>query len=350
MKAWKCFSILLVLTLVLVACTPFIFNTNSLKDLTLTYYFSMGGGSSNGHDKTILTFDKTGTAGTFEAPMYTYDYATQAAVASGKYTDKSWFQNSGYKGTFTYDPKTCVFEGIPTQVYAPKPGATPIQTSPNRYAALDYSYQDMKVTVPGATSASMSSSTNMMLTQDGYYMVFLPGSAADSWINNQTLTTTYTVAGVTSTGTTVTTETMTIQSGSIVVDLVRVYTTTVGSTTTKSTYRDIYNFSIQQNFIVGQEDKTDETFADVWKKGNKVTFHTNLTRYSDIYWTGDTPPTAPTVDPTTGFGSSSGAGYYYDIDSNVDGDIDPFNLTHAGDYIMYTYNADFAARNIARGK
>jgi hypothetical protein len=330
---------------ILTACTVFTFSANDLKGKTLTYYITMGGGSVNGHDFTTLVFDNSGAAGTFEMAMFTNDFATQAAVTSGKYSDRTWFQDQGMKGTFTYDPKARKFGATASTTYYPNSSAS--RMTNGNYAAADYSYQDVKVMFSPATSASMVISSNYEINQDSLYYVYLPGSATNSWVNTMVQTITTTVSGVTSTSTQTWTDALTVSSGSLAEDYLTVATTS-GSTTTTSNSEDTYSYSILKQFIIGSEDKPSETFADVWKKGNSVSFQVAQTEYDEIQWS-TAKPAAPTVNATTGNGVT-GTRFtppYYYIDK-ASTSTSTFNLTNAGDYIMFTDQAGSAYRGIAR--
>jgi hypothetical protein len=332
---------------ILTACTVFTFSANDLKGKTLTYFVVLGGTSmsSNGHDFMTLVFDSSGAAGTFEMAGFTNDFATQAAVTSGKYTDKTWFQDQGYKGTFTYDAKARKFG--PTVTTVLYPNSTASRMTNGNYAAADYSYQDVKVMFAPATSASLTMSANYEINQDSLYYVYMPGSAANSWVSTTVQTMTTTMSGVTSTSTTTSSDTLTVASGSLTEDFQTVLTTS-GSTTTTSNSEDTYSYSILKQFLIGSEDKTSETFADVWKKGNSVSFQVAQTEYDEIQWS-TAKPAAPTVNATTGNGVT-GTRFtppYYYIDK-ASSSTSTFNLTNTGDYIMFTDQAGSAYRGIAR--
>jgi hypothetical protein len=137
------------------------------------YQFGSGGPAynyANGHDTSTFTFDKTGGAGTFEITGYTYGYADQTAVTSNDYTKKSWYQNSGYKGTFTYDAKTMQLVTSITDFYEPKSTASPMTNG--SYAAADYAYESYTDLVSAqnggatVTGASVSTTMQVALTQD----------------------------------------------------------------------------------------------------------------------------------------------------------------------------------------
>ncbi len=363
MKIWtKGALLLVVVAAVLTACSPFVFTSTSLKGKTVTYYTDVLTGYANGHDTTTLTFDNTGTAGTFEAKSYTYGYADQTAVSSGKYTDQSWYQNSGYKGSFTYDPKAQKIDFTISDAYAPKKGATTMTNG--QYAAADYTYLDLATyysiqTNQTVTAASITESEPMNLTQDNLDWVYTAGSTANTWVSTSVMKQSQTVGGVTSTSTSTSTETYTIKSGSIVDNVKGVYTYQSGSGTPSTTTNETtWNLKIDKFFLVGK-DTGSKTFSDVWKKKNTVTFQNEETSFTDIGYTGSTAPSAPTVNTTTGTGLTGGPynGYnsftntmpYYYIDNNLNANTfgeTQLTFTNMGDYMLFSGELSYASRRL----
>ena len=324
MKSWlKLLCIGLIGAAVLAACSPaFVMGTGDLKGKVFTYY-AAGFGGANGHDKTIVTFDSTGAAGTFEYLVFEFGYATQAAATSGKYTDKTWFQTSGsFKGTFTYNADTFAFSSTTTEYYDAKSGITLI-TPANTVAAADYAYQSALLhwtpTYPGLTAYSETRAGTTQFNLNNMSTVLMKGIAANSWVGNTKTTTT--VTATTSVSTVVdATHTVTIADGSFVDDTLTVMTLTVGTAApTVTTEQSTYNASIEKYFLVGG-DTSDKKFADVWKKGNTATFQLLQNRYTHILYIGATAPTAPTPDTTTGIGGTNGfvaPVYYIDARTKV---------------------------------
>lgn len=343
----KLLSVLAIGVMVLAACNVFTYSNSDLQGKVITYYATFGSGSPNGYDNTVLTFDSTGKSGTFESQSFTHNFATQSAYTSGKYTDKTWFQNGGAQGTFTYDADTNALSLTATSEYGPKKGAVALNGA-SLYAAADYSYQDLNTYFANSygttvTGASMSMSATISLNADKGYLVYAQGSASNSWVTTMSTSLAATIAGTAYSSAMNNTDTLTISDGTIVEDDLGVFTTTIGSTTTKSTSEYIYNNTILHQFIVGQDDKSDETFSDVWKKDNAVTFQVQQNKGTEINYTGNTPPTAPTVDPTSGTGYTYvDASNNYWIDQNVY--TDQYDLTNKDTYIFRTDQADSAAR------
>jgi hypothetical protein len=101
-------------------------------------------------------------------------------------------------------------------------------------------------------------------------------------------------------------------------------------------------------YKVGASDASAQ-FADIWKKGNVASFRTNRRIYSSREWDGDTPPSAPAVDPATGYGTAGTPGtrplnYYY-INDNLFATT--LSFQHYGDFMTFWTNA--ASRGIDAG-
>ena len=374
MKIWTKGALLLVIVAaVLTACSPFVFTSNSLKGKTITYYTgfdpnvtparSYNASAGNGHDNLVLAFDSTGTAGTFTTQTFINNFPTAAAATSGKYTDKTWYQVDGWKGTFTYDPKTMMLAMTYTQEYAPSPNTTALSTG--FYAQSDYSYQDLK-TVEGMSAYSETDTMSMMVTQDNLDSVYNAGSAADTWESVNTTKVSSTPSGSTTATVTETTDpiTYTVTSSTITQNEHKVTTVTVGSGSPTTTTTDTtYTFTVNKFFIVGG-DTGSTTFTKAWKKKNSVTFQGDETKLVDIGYTGSSAPAAPTPSTTTGYGltggpwsypnSSSNTMPYYYIDNRVDAWASlggyQSTFTNMGDYAYQTYETAVANRHIAKSK
>jgi hypothetical protein len=370
MKIWiKGALLLVIVAAVLTACSPFVFTSSGLKGKTLTYYmgfdpqvttpFTSGSYYPTGHDNTVLTFDNTGTAGTFTTQTFTFNFPTAAAVTSGNYTDKTWYQVDGWQGTFTYDPKTMILAATYTKEYAPTSGAAALSTG--YFAQSDYSYQDLK-TVENMSAYSETDTMSMLITQDNLNAVYSAGTAADSWVSTNSTNVTSTPTGSTTATTIDKTDptTFTVSSGTIVANEHKVTTTTVGSGTPSTTTMDTTTtYSISKYFLVGGDTGT-KSFTDVWKKKNTVSFAGDQTKLVDIGYTGSTAPTAPTPSTSTGKGltggpwvspnSSSNTMPYYYIDNGTYPALSPAQVTftNMGDYIYQSLYAAFAYRHISK--
>jgi hypothetical protein len=343
----KLIALVAIALLALASCNVFVFSTNDLKGKTVTYYFDYFG-SSNGHDTTTLVFDDTGKAGTFTTAAFTYNYATAADYATGDYSKRSWFQNNGQQGTFTYDPDTSLFSITINSYYAPAATATYIYGSV--YAAADYSYQDIdaiySTTGLTYTNSADTYSTVAQLNADNILSIYVAGATDGTWLMTRSNGWTRTVNGTTSSSTGATTETLTVSEASFLQDSVTVNTSVAGASTTVTNYEEISTYAINHFFLVGQDDKTDAAFTDVWKKGNTVTIQYERTQYDEIEWT-TAKPAAPTVAVSTGEGTTGtyGTAPYYYIDKNVSGGYS-MSITNAGDYISFPNYSVNAYRHI----
>ena len=334
-KAVKAGILLVVVVFLLSACAPYVLTTFSVRGKTFTYVMS------NGHDVSTMTFDSTGKAGTWEYREYVFDYPTQAAVDSAKYTDRAWFQDTGFKGTFTYDPATFMMESNFEQVWEPRPTATAMTNG--QYAAADYAYQ-APATAYGTDTYTWTRTAPAIFTQDGGPTIYLKGSAANTWEMKSVMVQTSTTSGVTTTSTDTGTTTLTIQDGSITKDSLGQNTTTVtGQATTYGTDRETWNYTISNNFLIGKDTGT-KTFADIWKKGNKVSFQLAQTQRAHLRYQGTTAPPAPTVDPTTGTGGTEGGATPYYYITRVGGVTTLMDFENTGDYIIDLQTAVSAYR------
>jgi hypothetical protein len=335
----------------LAACSAFTYTANDLKGKTLTYYVDFSDfpkTSANGHDNTVLVFDATGTAGAITVANYTNDFKTAADYATGDYTKKAWFQTGGSKGTFTYDPDTMTFTTTIDTVYLPALTSTAIHDS--IHPAADYSYQllDTYYTAAfGQTHTGMTyvSTFPIQLTADTGNYALRAGSAANTWVSTIAQSQSATVNGVFQSMAMTNDMTNTITDGSMVSYAKYTFTDTSGSTVSTDYEEDTTTYKIAHAFIVGQDDTAGETFADVWKKGNTVTFQFEQTGYTEIGYA-TTAPAAPTVG-TNGTGLT-GVRYtdpWYYIDNNVQ-DAGAQTLTNNGDYLVLTASTLAASRNL----
>jgi hypothetical protein len=339
----KMIALMAIALLALAACNVFTYSAGDLKNKVLTYYFD------DGHSTKVLTFDSTGKSGTFAYNSYTYYWSTSALYNSGAglQATKTWYKDGGFGGTFTYDPDTSSGTMTQTSIWAPKSTAV---SYGGYYAEADYETQttdqyltiQMGVTVTGS---SITSTYNGKITADNMYEVYVAGTTDNTWVSSGVTTTSGTAAGTAFTSVETATDTFTIADGTMNRDNKTVTVSTSGSTSTTATEESIYDYTITHNFIVGQDDKTGETFADVWKKGNTVTFLVERNKYQYLDYTGTTAPTAPTVSTTTGTGSSgtSGVNYYY-ISTNMS--TDDFELVHEDGYMLYANQTIIAGRHL----
>jgi hypothetical protein len=340
--------------LALSACpAPFFMGAIDLANKTLKYYSNVlalygSPTAPNGHDLTTLAFDGSGKAGTFEVALFGFDFATQTAVDSGKYTDKTWFQADGQTGTFAYDPGTSLLTLTITQGYSPAVGAAAMTNG--KYASASYAYRALNDYLSFRdsktyTAASRTISGSLVVTADNIYPVYPAGSAANTWTATATDAVSLTEAGVTTVTQGDVVATYVVTDASITVDQSVVTTTTVGTAApTKSTIRQGQTLSVLKYFLAGKPDNPVQTFAEVWSKGNDVSFQCERTHTYMMTYTGDTPPTLQPVDPTTGVVSDLGAGWMYSVDDNHVTAIE--NLTHGGTYMYDTSQTDNPGRSL----
>jgi len=189
----------------------------------------------------------------------------------------------------------------------------------------------------------------IQLTADTGNFAAKAGSAANTWTTSMGYSENATVDGILQSMSMTNDITSTITEGSMVSYQKTTYVQTIGSTvdTSYEEYTDTYK--ITHAFIVGKDDSADETFADVWKKGNTVTFQMEQTGYTEIGYT-TTVPAAPTVG-TDGTGTT-GVRYtdpWYYINNNVQ-DASSQTLTNNGDYLVMTASTFSAARHLHPAK
>jgi hypothetical protein len=326
-------------TLLAACAAPYVFDVNGLKKKVLTYYTNLmstfGYGSTQyGHDKLTLTFDSTGLAGTFDQQAYSFDFADQAAVTAGNYSNKTWFQYAGARGQFTYDPKTFAFTATLAKVYSPNAAAIPM--SNGDISASDYSYNDPATIVSvSASSGSAIWEGPMLITQNNIHSIFLAGSTPDMWKWTGKETIKWSMAGVSNAEITETTRSIIVTSDSITRDNLFVTTDTIGLAS-PVTYTTEYKYGcpILTTFLAG-EATGDKKFDAIWVKGKTAVFQCQQTEYVEIGYTGNAVLIAPTVNPTTGIGLT-GIRYvrpwYY---KNNQVSTGSYTLTHGGTYCYF---------------
>jgi hypothetical protein len=348
----KMIALVAIALLALASCNAFVFGTNDLKGTTLTYSMDLLNGSAmNGHDTTTLVFDDTGTAGVFTTALYTYDYATAADYASADYSKKSWFQNGGRQGSFTYDPDTGAFSVTIDSDFLPAVGSTPIYGGV--YAQADYSYQDLDTyntaSSPGTTYTNTAYVFGSVVEINADQILARYNAGADgTWIASSTNSSTITINAVTFSSSTASTATITFTDGSFTYDVVSVDAITSGTSTTTVNIEDIHSYALLKASSVGKDDEQDAAFTDIWNKGATVTIQIEQTQRDYIWWSDTKPATAPTVSPTTGTGTSGSTSSlpYYFIDKNHY-TPEVWTVTHTGDYIVTADSSIYAARGMA---
>ncbi len=355
-RASRLFAPAAIALLVLASCEVFIFSANDLKGKTFTYYVNMTDGSTNGHDTVVLAFNAAGDGGTFTTAGYIYDYPTQAAFAAGTYTGKTWFQNSGMSGTFTYNTATGAFSLATDHRWGRKQSATAIHD--DVYAAADYESQTLNdyysiFRATTVTDAVYSMTRTCQINADNIVKKWNAGSSANTWVNTSSQTESWKEAAGAMGETDAMTDTVTISDG--VLDIDSVTTCTYADGSTGYTDEKIGRGRIVNSFLVGKEDAS-MTFADKWKKDNTVTFQIEETEYDDIWHqTGTTVPTRPTNIGIDGIGETiTGTGAYY-VDMNINyffsmfvsAFANPITLKNEGDCILSAGLTVSAVRSIA---
>lgn len=339
------------LGVLLCGCGMPVFTSTNLADRTITYYTLVLGASNpyvpNGHDTTSFLFDSTGRAGTFEEKAYTFDYATQADVTADVYANTTWFQDAGFKGDFTYAPDLSTLTMTVGQVYTYTAGASPMTNG--KYAAADYAYEDI-ATAYGTPDAVFKISANEILTVDSLLQVIPRGAAASTWEGNASCTYGAMAGGFPFQQAATIVQTVSITDSAISVTTTTVSLMTISGTTTKTTTIDQNDYAVINYFLIGQSDTPGESFANVWKYGNKVSFQLNRTYSAHIEYTGDTPPTAPSVDPSTGHVETGvvGSGTCYNIDVRVAPET--LSYSHQGSYIIDLAQETGAVRGLGLPK
>jgi len=286
--------------------------------------------------------------GTITIANYTNDFKTAADYATGDYTKKAWFQTNGAKGTFTYDPDTMTFTTTIDTAYLPALTSTAIHGS--IYPAADYSYQLLDTYNTAAygqtfTGTTSTSTFPIQLTADTGYFALKAGTAANTWVGTMGYSEGATVNGVINSYSQSLALTYTISEGSMISYAKTTEVQTTGSTVDTGYVESTYTYTVNHAFIVGKDDAADEAFADVWKKGNTVTFQAEQTGNTEIGYT-TTVPTAPTVGTNgTGLTGIQGTFPWYYIDNRVQNAY-ASTLTNNGDYIVITNSTLDAARNV----
>lgn len=282
----------------------------NLKGETLIYI--IGG---NGSDYIQFTFGDDGTSGTWETMSYTFGYSTAEDETSGKYTDKRWFENEGYRGGFTFNETTYLTTLVYSEVYTLKDGAT--TTYEKDYEWRDIKFDDTPDVYPyGHGLGPSAADEDSVLYTEVKSFAFSPdkpellayisqGEESNDWVQTMNSTREVTQGGITNTYVMNYTMTNTISENSFVTDDLTVETVTLGDADPeKTTSRSIYTYNINDVFLIG-EVTGDNSFEDIWKEGNAATFLLERTKYESINYTGDTPPEAPDPDETSGYGETT---------------------------------------------
>ncbi len=307
---------------------PFVLDQDSLKGRTLTYAIS-----GNGKDKAVLAFSEDGKSGSFEILSYTYSFATVEAQTAGTYTDRSWFQRGGQKGSFSYDAATREFVMSVLQEYRRKEGVT---TS----FAADYEYMDLakaKSLDYRTTYASYASTMagKALFTQDQCSLFhMLSGAGAPSprgkmaeslslavcfaddsgWSTQLTTTDVYTENGSTYTEMTIRRTEVVVSETALSVKTSSKESVSIdgGPAQALTTRIDAQAFSVVSALQVGNVDEP-KPFADTWKDGAAVTFRLLNAKEETIQYSGNMEPAAPAVGPD-GYGRTQDGNNSYRID------------------------------------
>ena len=309
----------------------FLLDTGDLKGKTFTYIID-----GNGMDSETFTFDNTGKAGSWEQVEYTFGFATEAAETSGKYTDKSWYQTYGERGTFTYDEATHVITITVTETFYLKADATTSYAADYGWMTNLLFFQTYMIDPSVTVIVETRQKTFVPNSDFGFYRRVY-AKDGDSWSKIDNLNYTYTMGGTDYISTYNYKDSLTISGTTVYWETVENFYNKDGNDepATQTTI-ETYTEDVTNCFIVGQETTDKMTFETIWKEGNSVTVWTEQAEYQRILYHGTTAPsTAPTVDPTTGIGTSSGTDpdWTWDIDR---ADRSPWSYTfiHNGDSIM----------------
>ncbi len=139
-----------------------------------------------------------------------------------------------------------------------------------------------------------------------------------SWSLANTVTISYTLSGGQSGGTVdTTTYSLTLDESTLSYGYLETVVDSLGGVeSSRYTERSKCDYTVDAARLVGSTDP-DDSFDDVWKEGNAVTFSLTMTRDEYCYYNGATEPDAPVVD-ADGYNSVSGVNadgeYYYRID------------------------------------
>ncbi len=333
-KTIACGSLLVAALLLAASCaSPFVMDAKSLKGQTISYY------GSDGHDVDTFTFSADGLSGTWVQEGYSLAYPDAAAEASDDYTKKEWFQKSGFKASFTYDPETFDIVVTTNEIY----GRTAAAIAADTYYAADYAYLPPAVYYSDNDSESYSTytltaSTKAVFTQDNCSLLFQSYGRAKatakaivssealvsamfgsdgSWSLVNAVTVSYTLSGGQSGGSVdTTTYSLTLDESTLSYGYVKTVVDSLGGVeSSRYTERSKCDYTVDAARLVGSTDP-DDGFDDVWKDGNVVTFTLTCTKdeYCDYY--GSTEPAAPVVDADgSSYVNSTNADgdYYYSI-------------------------------------
>ncbi|HPE90154.1 MAG TPA: hypothetical protein P5298_10455 [Spirochaetia bacterium] len=357
-KTIACGSLLVAALLLAASCaSPFVMDAKSLKGQTISYY------GSDGHDVDTFAFSADGLSGTWVQEKYSLAYPDAAAEASGDYSEMTWYRRGGFKASFTYNPETFDIVVKTTEIYGRSAEAIDADT----YYASDYAYQTPAAYYSLNDSVSYSAyavttTTKAVFTQDICSLLFQSYGRAKamaasesletamfgdggSWSYDYVEATAYTLTGGQNGGSVdTTTASLTLSATSLSYGYVETVVETLGGVeTSRYTERSRTDYTVGAARLVGSTDP-DDSFDDVWKEGNAVTFSLTMTRDEYCYYNGTTEPDAPAAD-ADGYNSVSGANadgeYYYRIDlvpygtsmsiaRNEGYVVDPSFLSYAG--------------------
>ncbi len=326
------------------SCKPgFTVRVGSLKGETILFITD-----GNGKNYVTFTFNDDASGGTWETGRFDFGFPTESDATIGDYTLKEWYMTGGDRGTFTYDKETERMTSIITHVWKLKDGE---QGAPphykDEYDWATYTESELGYGVPAGDSATWTEVADTFLSYDTPTLKgFLDqGDDTNRWGYYQSTTETETVSGSTTTTVTETTETYTITETEVVYDKTEVITETVDSgTPARETFREISTYRVNNFFVSGKATES-AAFDTVWKEGNEVTFLLERTKYEDIWYEGENPPSAPTVDESTGEGTNSGATFSYYIDLRG-GTAPEWAFIHAGATIFMNTEFIYSYRGL----
>jgi len=300
-----------------------------------------------------MTFNDKADGGTYEYVYFDYNFATSEAKASGTYSDRSYYQVDGKKGTFVYNIETNRYTMTVTHEYRIPDTATTHYASDykwltmNEIAKLDHAAESMTQTLSGeflltGDRALINSLDNQKImiralkTPEGPMFYLVSETANRSSMSKSTVF--YYSNGSTKT-----------YEKSVDYELVIEGTTITATTTTTEkdftasepvTEKEINEYEINSFFVHGEE-TANQKLVDVWKKGNTVTFNTSRFRQKfQVYSESNPLGPAPDVDSVTGIGDNP----FYWIDQTLK--IRQFNLVHLGEYVSTTDSLKNASRQL----
>jgi hypothetical protein len=310
------------------SCEPPFDLTGNLGEKDLVYYRTPFTSQGNGRDSTEFKFNAAGDGGTYTICCQNLGFADAAASANGTYADKSYFQDFGMRGTFTYDPGSLIVTFSCDEIYAQK------STTPTAYAA-DYEWKGLtRVLQEGDfftvslwlrldtvkfsglptdifDSAVATFKADIAFNQDNMLMVCLPDGEA--WTNAKVFNMTYNTNGTACTMKYEKSVTYHIGDKTFSEDSRGHSATIDASGSYDLTTIDRNNFTVNGAYEIGKTDDA-ATFANMWTAGHKVSFALLGSSYEGLHYFNGVVPEKPVVDPVTAIGltgtKDSSSDYY----------------------------------------